>query len=369
MTKIIKIQNKQEIKEFLLFQQQLYANDKHFVYPFFKENKKNLENLVLKEKSYTALLAEQDEKIVGTILYTYAKDKNNEMGEKTCFFSHFECIDESEIAKALFLQMQEDMKKNDIHIAEGTYSPYDPDNRRGILVEGFGYPQVILTSYNKPYYKKLFEENGFFKAYDTLAYKMKLDDKIIGKFSTISEYVINSQKIKISNLDKKDIEKEILDVYQIMQETTNENNYQEAPSVEIISDFASSLKLFLDENLIKIARTSENKPVGFILAIADYNQVFYKLKGKMNFFSKLFVLFNKNKIDGYRGILQYVIPSYQTTGTIIALYNELMHSIKKKGFSYFECSTILEDNPSGNKIMVKTGGKIYRRFRIYRKKI
>ncbi len=361
---IVKVLDKSQLKKFIYYPKDLYKDSKYFVCPIFSALLKELTHEVLNTNKYTALLCYNDNKLVGRLMYTI--DVSKQKGKDIGYFSFFDCVNNIDVAKELFNCMEEDLKGK-VDYIEGTFSPYEPDTRRGILVKGFNEPHTMLTSYNYEYYPLLIEKMGYTKAYDTYTLKVDVNTDRLEKIERIANISKTRYGIRIDNLNKKKIDKDIEDVHKIFMEATTEINYQEAPSIETIKGFLNSFSFFIEPTLIKIAREKDtNRPVGFCLVLPDANQIFDKTKGKIK---PLTFLRLKKKITRARGMLQYVIPEYQTKGTLAQLFWEIKKSVTKLHINYFEGGTILEENPSSWQPFVNMGGEISKIYRLYGKEI
>lgn len=359
------VKNFKQLKSFIFFVRELYKSDPHYVFPIFFALKKELRDEVLKKKKYTALLSLKGDKIQGRILYTV--DDSKRRGEKIGYFSFFDCVNEISVANELFSYMEEDLKSKGIRYFEGTYSPYDPDTRRGILIEGFDINPTIMTSYNAPYYGALIEQCGYSKAYDTLSLEALICDDTKRRMQTLENYFNKRHQITIDSINFKNLDQDISDVHQILQTASSEINYQEAPSIELIEDVARNLKMFINPDLIKIARVPETgEPVGFCLCLPDFNQVFKKTKGKIRL---LAILQAKKTISTVRGLMQYVVPKYQNTGLIGLMFKKVYDNFEPLGITKFEAGTILEANMKGMSSFYKFGGHITKIYRIYGKEL
>lgn len=358
------VTNKKELKQFIYFVKELYQGNEHYVLPFFQIQIKELTQLVLNDKTYKAIMMKYDNHIISRVLYTFKYDSN---GDKICYFSFFDAYDDPTAVKEMFEHVEEDCRSNDVLRIEGTYSPYDPDTRRGILVDGFDISPTLFTSYNYPYYQSLIEMVGFGKKVDTFSLKANVDELTKKKLTTISNYVDKKLDVKIDHLRLSHLKQDISDVHEILLHATTEQNYQEAPSIDMIERVANNLKLMIDPKLILIAREkSTNNPVGFCLVMPDYNQLFKKMNGRLQLFR---ILFQKHKISKGRGMLQYVIPEYQSTGVIGALFHRIILRFEERGMTQFEAGTMLEENLKPLTVFDKFGGKIVKTYRIYRKEL
>lgn len=368
--KAIVLTDKSQIKKFINFPFSLYKGDKLFVPQISSDLYKTLVKLCLKDKSYTALAVIDDKgRYLARLVFTISHSKQLKL-DKCGFFSHFECVNDVLVAKLILDKMQSLLKEQGVTHVEGTYFPFDQDNRRGIQICGFEDEPMIFTSYNPPYYQTLLEKNGFKKDFDTISYKHSYDDYDYDRVEKVKERLYKQNDLYISPVDFKNIDKEIEDVHTVMVEATNEIIFQEAPSIDDLKNIVSGWKQFLWEDLILIARVkSTNRPVGMVMAIPNFYYIFRKMKGKTNLVSLLKLLYYKNKINSMRIMLQYVIPEFQNKGTNFLLYHELYRYSKARGINYVESGTIMENNQQSRVNVEKAGGKLNKIFRIYGKQI
>ncbi len=362
---IIKVENKKDLKRFIHYVEDLYKDDPHMVYPIFSALTKELSQEVLETKKYTAILSVEDNLVVGRLLYTI--DESKKQGKNIGYFSYFDCINNELVAKELFNYCVQDLKEKGINYLEGTFTPYDPDNRRGVLIEGFDSDPIIFTSYNYDYYGTLLEQVGFSKAIDTVLLNADVNEKSYKRLKTFSKFFNRSHDVRVDALNYKELNRDLKDIHQILKRATDENIYQEAPSIDLIRDVAEQMKIFLNPDFVRIARENDtNKPVGFCFVLPDFNQVFKKTKGRIR---PLRILFGKRKINKARGMMQYIVPEYQNTGLIAHIYKALFEALKEHGYTHFEGGTMMEDNPKPINAFKKFGGEIIKVYRIYGKVI
>lgn len=358
--------NKRNLKAFINFPDNLYRNDDKFV-PYIKSDLfKTLKRLIVKEKTYNGLLAFNDKnEVVARVLFTIDTSKKLKT-DKCGFFSMYECIDDIDVSDALLKEMKKQLIQLGVEYIVGSFSPFDQDNRRGIMIKGFERAPLIFTSYNFPYYDKQLFEFGFMKQIDTYEYTVPINEKLKRKLETLHKYVLSHCDIRIDKVDIKNPNKDIEDVCEIMRIASTEINYQEAPNKEVIANSFKDLKMFLDNDYILIARNNkDNKPIGFVMAIPDYFEIIREIKGELNLKGIITFLRKKKKIKSLRCMLQYVIPEYQGRGAIAALVYELYKSANKNNIEYIEAGTIMEDNDSSNSVIRDLGGELSRIYRLY----
>lgn len=359
---VIPVNNRKTFSLFYNFNTKLYNNCECYVPPIHFFFKKELKKIILQDKSYTALLCLRDNEVVGKIMYTV--EYSQKRLKNVCYFSSLEFINDKSVVDELLNYLQQDMQKKAINYLEGTYAPYDPDNRRGILIKGFTDKPTIFTSYNHLYYQDILEQSGFKKISDTLSL-----DVSIPKAAKFFDRFLKSKKIDIFNISclskqKELLQKDLQDIYQIMKRASNELNYAEAPSFSMIENVFKSMKMFINFDFIKIAREkATQKPIGFVAILPDFNEIIKKTNGHLS----LKFLNSKKYCKRTRGFLQYVIPEYQKSPVLFLMFNEVLTSFRKFGITEFEAGTILEENESSWKPFIHLGGEISKVYRIYGK--
>lgn len=324
-----------------------------------------LKKLVLEEKTYTALVVEEGGRYLSRLLFTVAPSKQLKL-ERCGFFSHFESVNDRKCSDMLLKEMCRLLKERGVTYVEGTYFPYDQDNRRGILVEGFGDEPMILTSYNPPYYSELLEGYGFHKDFDTVSYQLDYGRYDIERIEPLVKKVLDRYDLYIAPADFSKIDREIDDVHAVIQEATTDIIFQDAPTKEDLRRIVAGWKSFLWADFIHICRRREdNKPVGFMMSVPNFYTVFRKMEGKTNPVALMKAFYWKKRIKSVRAILQYVIPSYQSRGVNFALYHEFYLSCRRHHINYMEAGTIMEHNEISRRNVEKASGKLNKIFRIY----
>jgi len=362
--------NVNEINKFIDFGDSIYKDDDNYV-PFMRSDlKKTLKKLVFEKKRYKALCSfDESGRINGRILLTVSSNKQLKT-ERCGYFSHFEVINDFKVFKELMDAAISTLKEDGAEYIAGSFFHHDPDNRRGILVEGYDRPPVIFTSHNPPYYQTLFEEYGFEKLTNALEYEYRDDEKRMNRTREIGARALVEQDIHISKLNLKNIDKDIEDVHTIMEIASTEINFEKVLSQEELKKIFMSWKKFIDPDYAFIARkNSDNSPVGFTLSIPDYFEVIRKMRGRMDLRGLMVYLFERKKISSIRGILQYIIPEYQHKGVSKALYCETKKSVDKNHITRVSLGTIMEKNGSSNGAVESAGGVLTRVYRVYYKEI
>lgn len=362
---VIRLTSKKQLKKFVNMPDSLYSGDKFFV-PFMRGDLlKTLTKLVIKEKTYIALAVEDNGKYIARVLFTEGPSKQLKLS-RCGFFSHFECVNDSTVSNMILSEMCRILRERGLMYVEGTYFPFDQDNRRGILVDGFEYEPIILTSYNPPYYGQLLEEFGFHKDFDTVSYTVTYDSYDNMRVGPTVNKILDRYGLYVDTADFSHLDREINDAHAVISEATNDIIFQEAPSKNDLTRIVEGWKSFLWEDFIFFCRRKEDgKPVGFMMSVPNFYTVFRKMNGKTNPLALIKALYYKKRIKSVRAILQYVIPSYHGRGVNFALYHAFYEACAKQKVEYIEAGTIMENNEQSRRNVEKAGGKLNKIFRIY----
>jgi len=179
-------------------------------------------------------------------------------------------------------------------------------------------------------------------------------------------------------LNKKQIEKDFRIVMDIYEEAWAENWGFTPITTRQFMELAENLRLIIDENLVTIIEGPNGEPVGMACSLYDYMECTYWAKKfpfwaqeTMQLINLAWRLFIKPrpKFKRARLFLAGVMPKYRGLGLDALLYVQPFESAKKLKIKEGELSWELEDNFAIISPIEKIGGKIYKRMRIWDKKI
>lgn len=367
---VVRVIKSNEINAFINFGDSLNKVDLDYV-PYIRGDlKRTIKHLVFEKKSYKAICSFDDNgKINGRILLTVKRNKQLNT-EKCGCFSHIEVVNDYNVFKELIDFSIATLKEMGAQYIMGPFFPHDPDNRRGVLVEGFEYAPMIFTSQNLKYYKDLFEQYGFEKLTDALEYEYCGDEQTEKRICEIAQKALVENDIHINKVDITNPDRDIEDVHRIMEIASTNINFEHVISKEEIAKIFKSWKLFLEPDFILIARSNkDDSPIGFTMAIPNYYDLIRKMNGRLNLRGLCVFLFCRKQIKGLRAMLQYIIPEYQHKGVSKALYWETKKAVDKHKIQRISLGTIMEKNGSSNGSILSLGGKLSRVYRIYYKAI
>ncbi len=371
---IKKVVSKVEMEQFLKLPWKIYKGDKCWVPPLLKDLRESLDpvrNPALQKIGHELFLALADGKPAGRIYAGIDKRLNKAKNINMAFFSLFECIDDYDVAKLLFDSAFQWAQQNGADFVNGpvAITGTDGDESKGLLIDCFDRPPVIMNSYNPPYYRYLMERYGFAKDYDVFAYHLSPETMFKKDPAKVIEYAQKRYGFRIDTLNLDDLENEIKALKHVMDIAMPEEWPDLVPpTLEEVRELAGKLVPIADPAIIPIARHGD-EAIGFGIALPDYNQVLIHLNGRITPLSALKYLWYKRKINSARMFAMFVAPEFRSKGVSYAIYYTTFTNGLKKGYTWGEGSTIGETNLRMRADIEGTGATRYKTYRIFRKNI
>jgi GNAT superfamily N-acetyltransferase len=247
----------------------------------------------------------------------------------------------------------------------------------GMLIEGFDSPPVVYIPYNPPYYNDFVEAAGFTKAMDLYAWNNNLEELIKpggmpDKVIRVVNLVKKRYGLTVRTADIKDWNKEVGRIKKIYNSAW-EKNWGFVPLTEAeFDELEHSLKPILDPNVIFFVE-KDGEAVGFSLSIPDVNQLVHKIRPGASIVSSylaaLRVLLSRSKPDRIRVLALGVMEEFRGKGVDALLYYETANAAVPNGYSWADASWVLETNDAMNRPIELLGSEIYKRYRVYEKKL
>ncbi len=351
----------------------IYGADPNWVPPLEMDRMKLIDekkNPFYEHTDTAFFIAEEEGKIIGRIAAIINHNYNSFHNDKIGFFGFFECVDRSDVAKALFDEAEAFLRERGMTSVQGPFNPSSNDEA-GLLIDGFDSPPVLLMTYNPRYYEKLVEERGYKKVMDLYAWLLSTATARSEKLIRVVKALQERSKVTIRPFDRSKFDKEVEKIKNIYNAAW-ERNWGFVPMTDKEFDvLVKDLKQVYDPDAIFFAE-KDGKTVGFSLSVPDVNQAFHGGKriprGVMNLPIGLFnLLTKKKKIDTLRILVLGIDKQYRSLGIDGMLYNATIEMAIRKGYTYGEASWILENNDAMNRACEMMNGKKYKTYRIYEK--
>ncbi len=364
---VVPIESKSEIKKFLKMQWKIYENNPNWVPPLLFDKMKLLDtkkNPFFKHAQIQMFLAYKDDEIVGRIAAIKNDLHNKEHDDKVGFFGFFESIDDQLVANSLLDAAKYWLLEKGFDVMRGPANP-SVNDEYALLVEGFDDPPRMLMPYNPPYYIKLLENYGLYKAKDLYAYKIINEEiKKSEKIFRISDIALRRSNVSIRGMDMKNFNAELERVKYVYNKAWAPNWGFVPLTDEEIDYLAADLKPLVDPNLV-LFMENEKETVGFALVLPDYNYIFKEMNGRLLPFNFIKLFTQRKNIPWARIIILGLIPEYQKKGLDASFYVEVVKRAAERGIFLGEASWILEDNNMMVRGAETMKGVRYKTYRIY----
>ncbi|MBI5384680.1 MAG: N-acetyltransferase [Verrucomicrobia bacterium] len=362
-----------DVLRFLRVSEEIYRDDPLWVAPLLLDAKKVFTdaNPLFEHAEMQLWVAVKDGQDVGRIAgildHNYVRVQN----DPAAFFGFFECVNDPAVSSRLFAAVSDWARQKSARRLLGPMNPTTNDEC-GLLVEGFDASPALMMPYNPRRYADLVEAQGFRKAKDLLAYHLNLRDTPMDRLEKLAGRV----KKKWPELSFRPIRRQTLDADLVsLKEIYNaawEANWGFVPMTNAEIDFmAGRLKPLLHMPISWLVETA-TEPIGFLLALPDYNVAFKPLRGHLatpKLLGALPYLLGWKYPTLARVITLGVKASYRGKGLESVMLFEGLKEGFRHGLTDAEASWVLEDNTMMNRLMEVYAGRVYKRYRIYEKEV
>ncbi len=371
MIKIVPVDSPKLLHRFIMLPFELYKNDPNWVAPLINEQKKFFnpsKNPYYLHSEVKLFLALKDEKVVGRISAHSNTQHNKEHNENIGFFGFFDCIDDQQVANALFDTAFAWNKERGFASMRGPLN-FSVNEECGLLVDGFDTPPMVMMRHDHPYYQKLFEAWGLTKTMDLYAY-LSIHHEMPERIKRVVDIITKRTGVKIRSLsrDKKQMKKDIETVFQIYTKAW-EYNWGNVPMTKAEFDhIVGELLPIADPDMVFIAEI-DGKPAGFSLGLPNFNEVLKVMHGRVNPITLFKAMIAKKKISSARVITMGIIKEFQGRGIDSVFHYHSYKNGLPKGYVRGEFSWVLETNTLMMHVAEKLDAVIYKTYRLYDKAI
>jgi ribosomal protein S18 acetylase RimI-like enzyme len=362
-----------EIMRFLEVSYRIYQGNPYWVAPLLMDLKKvfTKANPLFEHASMELWVARRGGEDVGRIAALVDDSYLKVSKEPAAFFGFFESVDDAEVSRLLFKAACDWARGQGQKRVMGPMNPTTNDEC-GLLVAGFDSSPVFMMPYNPEYYARLVEGEGFRKAKDLLAFHIDLANIPMDRLSRIAGKVKQRLKnVSFRAITKKSLAQDIVKVKEVYNAAW-QTNWGFVPMTDAEVDFmAERLKPLLMEGLIWLAEAGP-EPVGFLLAMPDYNVALKPLEGRLltpKLLGFVPYLLGWKHPPRTRVLTLGVKEQYRGKGLESAMLIEGLKVGFERGVRESEASWILEDNVMMCRVMEAVGGRPYKTYRLYEREV
>lgn len=334
-------------KAFIQFPFDLYKDNPHWVPPLRVEMRK------IFKPSYAFyaygdaafyLAIDDQERVSGRLAVANNHRFNDFHKTKTALFYYFECIDDLEVAKNLFMHGFEWAKSQGLTHILGPKG-FTVLDGFGMLIKGFEYQPAFGQAYNPNYYPTFLESLGFSKVKDIYTGRIDRNLQWPEKFLKAAKLVEKKMGFYSPEIKSKKELKAVLDDFKTLY---NESLAGPAGNPQLtdedMDNMVSQLLWIADPRIVKLIYKDE-KPVGWMLAYPDIGRALQRINGHLFPFGWLQILIESKRtpwID-LNGI--GIIEEYQRMGGTAILYDKIYKSVTSVDqYNYAELLQFREEN-------------------------
>ena len=356
--------------DFIKFPWRIYRNDPAWVPPLVVERRTFLDRKrhpFYQHGDAELFLARRNREIVGRIMASDDPRYNEVHQSNVGCFGLFECIDNREVASALFEAASNWLRARGRNEIMGPID-YSTNYVCGLLVDGFEHPPTLLTAHNPSYYAALIEKWAFVKQIDFYGWWFSDATAAAVRLRKLAARLQPRARFTIRHGDMRNLPAESVRLRRIYNEAWRDNwgfvPFTEAEFVHLTAE----MKPLLRGDFTAVAEI-DGDPIGFVIGLPDINIALQKINGRLTTFgipiglAKL--LYHKWRLKKARLIAMGVRPQFRKLGVSEMLVLRVMEEgMVKCGFAA-ELSMTLENNIMVNRFIEAIGATRYKTYRIY----
>jgi hypothetical protein len=365
------VKEKKDLKTFIYLPEKIHAGHKNWVPPIYMDEWTYFNSKKNKAFSYCntlLLLAFKDGKPAGRIMGIINDRYNEYKGEKTARFGYLEAWEDEAVVRGLLGQIEEWGRKRGMTRVVGPYGFTDQDPE-GFLIEGFEHRATIATYYNFEWMPRMVEKSGYNKDIDYFVYQLEVPKEIPEFYQKIYERASRKGDYTILEFKKKkEFKPWIKPILHLMNETYSASDiYGYSPLDEKeMEDLAKRYMPILDPRFIK-AVTVDGEAASFVIAMPDMTEGIQKARGRILPFGLFKILRAAKKTKQLDLLLGAIKEKYRGRGLDVLMGVKMLQSASQAGMEVMDTHHEMESNVRIRAEMIRMGGKLYKRYRIFQK--
>lgn len=316
-------------------------------------------------------VARRKGKLVGRIAAIENRAHNAFHGDRTGFFGFFEAIEDGEVAQALFAAAESWLRQRGLDAMRGPMNP-STNHDCGLLVDGFDQHPQFLTSWNPRYYESLVEHAGLAAVKNLVGYWLPYGEPgytLPPRVEAVARRAAAKAKLSFRDLEPSRFWDEVAICWDVYNSAWEKNWGFVPMSRDEFLYMAKSLKPLIPPQFAFVAEVA-GEPAGFMLSTLDFNLIFKHVRnGRLFPFGLPKLLLGKSRLRSGRALALGIKDTFRS-GSILAVF---LYEAARRAIAWgspgAEASWILEDNHAMRQPLEAFGGRVYRRWRIYERRV
>ena len=337
--KTIPVLTKRDIKRFHNVPFSIYKKDNNWIPHIMQEvedvfdEKKNL--LFRNGTARRWVLINEAGEDIGRIAAFVDRTQSLKEKQPTGGCGFFESTNNKEAAFALFDTAKHWLDNLGVEAMDGPVNFGERNKYWGLLIEGFDKPPIYGNAYQPSYYRALFEEYGFKVYFTQHMYEVEIQDPMIDVFVRKIRHMNDREGYSFRHIELNSLNEYAEDFRKVYNTAWKSHSNFTGISSERSLRIFEKMKMVIDEKLVWFVYHN-SKPVAFMVALPELNEIFKYVHGNLNLLGKLkFVLYKRfRKPQNAFGVVFGVVPKHQKNGLESLMLYEIKKALKTHTVQY-----------------------------------
>ena len=374
MIEVIKVENKEQERDFVMFPFKLYKGCDYWVPPIISEELESMDkekNPVFQNAEAEFYVAKKDGVAVGRIAAIVNWVEIEEQKKNKLRFGWYDTIDDLEVSKKLLESVVEFGKSRKLEFVDGPVGFSNMD-KAGLLIEGYEELNTMITWYHYPYQKEHLKKLGFTKLAEWVEYKIKIfsADDAPEKVKKFSKIIQQRYELKVLNFKSR---KEIIPYVDKMFELLNitYSNLQTYVTIKQyqIDFYKEKFIKYIHPDFIKCCLDKDGNLIAFLITMPSFSRALKKINGKMGLMGYFHLFKAQHFNDRVSLYLIGVDPKFQSKGVTAVIFNELQNTFNKRGIVEVETNPELVENKAIQAFWKNYQSTLHKRRATFTKKL
>ena len=346
---IIEVKTRAERREFVNFPLRLYRGVSQFVPPLYAD-----EMAIFTDKNAYAdtcdqicFLAVSDGKTVGRIQGIIQRQYNELHGERRLRFSRFDCVNDPDVARALFDAVEAWGVSCGMDTACGPLG-YSDLEREGLLIEGFEHLSTFEEQYNYDYYADLIEACGYAKEIDWLEFRLRAPKEKNVMLARVAERAMELNGLHVvdhTTMSKKAYIDRYKDGVFDCIDRCYRHLYGTVPfTEEMKAQIVDQFMTVINKKYLVVICDKDDLVVSFALCIPGIGKAVQKSGGRLTPAALVRLLRAVKHPETVDLALVAILPEYQSAGVNAVMLHKMTEYLESGEIDYFETNLNLETN-------------------------
>ena len=374
MIKIIKVENRDQERDFVMFPFSLYKDCDYWVPPIISEELETMDkekNPVFENAEAEFYIAKKDGVTVGRIAAMVNWVEIEEQKKNKLRFGWYDTIDDLEVSKKLLESVIEFGKKRKLEFVDGPVGFSNMD-KAGLLIEGYEELNTMITWYHYPYQKQHLETLGLVKQAEWVEFKIKIfkaEDapEKVKKYADLiaKRYQLNSLEFS----SRKELTPYVDKMFDLLNKTYDKLQSFVPIQPYQVAHYKKKYFSYIHPRFIKCVTDQSGKLIAFAITMPSFSKALKKANGSLYPFGFLHILRALKKNDRASFYLIGIDPAYQNKGVTAILFDAIQKMFNDQGITDVETNPELEENSAIQLMWKNYKHELHKRRRTYKKAI